>query len=342
MSDTATAPSPVPQKSDEKFLGRVVVTGATGFVGRYVVRELVAKGHQPVCIVRDVDRLAAQTRDLGAGRVQSVVGGLSNERTVTAAMEGADAVIHLVGIIFEKPLAGQTFHRVHVEGTRRIIEAAKNAGVKRVVHMSALGARSNAPSEYHRTKAMAEGIVRESGLDWTIFRPSIIHGHDGEFMRMMRVFVCDAMVSSLGFIPTPFPVIPYFGDGMNRLQPVSVKDVAQCFVASLSKPETIGRAFDLGGPEAVTWKELYRICRETIPGAKKWKPVVGQPVWAARLLASTVMKLPILPAMLRFNSGQVDMSQEDSVCDTAPVEQAFGIRLRDFRRELADYAALIE
>ncbi|MBI5765388.1 MAG: complex I NDUFA9 subunit family protein [Planctomycetes bacterium] len=342
MSETAIDSASAAQTKEEKFLARVVVTGATGFVGRYVVRELVARGHQPVCIVRDVNRLAAQTRDLGVGRVQSVVGGLSDERAVTTAMEGADAVIHIVGIIFEKPLAGQTFHRVHVEGTRRIVEAAKSAGVKRIVHMSALGARPNAPSEYHRTKALAEGIVRESGLDWTIFRPSIIHGHDGEFMRMMRVFVCDAMVSSLGFIPTPFPVIPYFGDGMNRLQPVSVKDVAHCFVAALSKPETIGRAFDLGGPEAVTWKELYRICRETIPGAKKWKPMVSQPVWAARLLASTVMKLPILPAMLRFNSGQVDMSQEDSVCDPAPVEKVFGIRLRDFRRELADYAALIE
>ncbi|MEK6643989.1 MAG: complex I NDUFA9 subunit family protein [Planctomycetota bacterium] len=342
MTGIATGALPVPQAPDEKFLARVVVTGATGFVGRYVVRELVVRGHQPVCIARDIERLSAQTRDLGAGRVQAVAGGLSDPRALATACEGADAVIHLVGVIFEKPMIGQTFHRVHVEGTQRVVEAAKSAGVRRIVHMSALGARLNAPSEYHRTKAMAEGIVCESGLDYTIFRPSIIHGPDGEFMRMMRTFVCDMMVPSIGFIPTPFPVIPYFGDGQARLQPVSVKDVAQCFVAALSEPATIGKAFDLGGPEAVTWKELYRICRATIPGAKAWKPIVGQPVWAAKLLAATVMKLPILPAILRFNSGQVDMSQEDSVCDSAPVERALGLRLRDFRKELADYAALIE
>jgi NADH dehydrogenase len=138
------------------------------------------------------------------------------------------------------------------------------------------------------------------------------------------------------------PVIPYFGDGMTRLQPVSVKDVAHCFVAALSKRETIGRTYELGGPEAVTWKELYRICRETIPGARTWKPIVGQPVWAAKLAARTLMKLPILPRMLRFNVDQVQMSQEDSVCDTAQVEETFGIKLRDFRRELREYAALIE
>lgn len=161
-------------------------------------------------------------------------------------------------------------------------------------------------------------------------------------MRMMKVFVCDAMIPALGFIPSPFPVIPYFGDGQNKLQPVSVKDVAHCFVAALSKSETIGRTYELGGAKALSWKELYRTCRELIPGAKSWKPMVGLPVVVANLVAATVMKMPLLPKMLRFNAGQVQMSQEDSVCDVTPVEQAFGIRMRDFRSELAAYAAQID
>lgn len=325
-----------------KFLTRVLITGATGFVGRAVLRELVARGHKAVCLVRDRDRLVAQARELPSDRYEVVHGDLFDADALAEAAHGAEACVHLVGIIQENRLRGQTFERVHLEGTRSVVDACKAAGVRRYVHMSALGTRPGAPSAYHRTKWAAEVCVRESGLDWTIFRPSIIHGPDGEFMRMMRMFVCDVTVNALGFLPTPFPVIPYFGDGQRRLQPVSVKDVAHCFVAALSRPETIGRTFDLGGPEAISWKELYRICRDTIPGAKRWKPMVGQPVWAAKLLAKTVMKLPLLPAMLRFNEGQVQMSQEDSVCDTRPVEETFGIRLRDFRRELADYAALIE
>ncbi|QDV91597.1 NAD(P)H azoreductase [Phycisphaerae bacterium RAS2] len=342
VADPAAGASAAPATVEGKFLTRVLVTGATGFVGRAVLRELVARGHKAVCLVRDRDRLAAQTRELPSDRYEVVHGDLFDGGALADAAHGAEACVHLVGIIQENRLRGQTFERVHLEGTQAVIDACKAAGVRRYVHMSALGTRPGAPSAYHRTKWAAEVCVRESGLDWTIFRPSIIHGPDGEFMRMMRMFVCDLTVNAMGFLPTPFPVIPYFGDGQRRLQPVSVKDVASCFVAALSKPETIGKAYELGGAEAVSWKELYRICRDTIPGAKPWKPMVGQPVWAAMLMAKTVMKLPLLPAMLRFNEGQVQMSQEDSVCDTRPVEETFGIRLRDFRRELATYAAMIE
>jgi NADH dehydrogenase len=159
---------------------------------------------------------------------------------------------------------------------------------------------------------------------------------------MMKTFVTKATVPVLGVIPTPFPVIPYFGDGLRKLQPVSVKDVAHCFVAALSKPETIGKIYELGGPEAMTWRQFYCVCKETIPGAKAWKPIVGGPASVAKLMAMTVMKLPLLPRDLRFDVGQVQMSQEDSVCDTAPVENTFGITMRDFREELREYAAMIE
>jgi NADH dehydrogenase len=343
MTDTpATRDADAPEETEPPFFTRVWVTGATGFVGRAVVRELVVRGHRPVCLVRDMDRFKSQTARLGADRVDAIHGDLFDEASLARAAQGAEAAIHLVGIIAERALAGQTFERIHVEGTRHVVDACKAAGVRRLVHMSALGTRSHAASAYHRTKWAAECLVRESGLDWTLFRPSVIHGPDGEFMRMMKTLMCHATVPALGLIPAPLPVVPYFGDGLARVQPVSVKDVAHCFVAALSMPETVGKTFDLGGPEAMTWKELYRACRELIPGAKAWKPMVSQPVWAAKLMARTVMKLPILPRMLRFNADQVTMSQEDSVCDIVPIEKTFGITLRDFRRELGDYAALIE
>lgn len=326
----------------EVFNARVLVTGATGFVGRYVVRELVSGGYTAACLVRDAPRLRHQTDGLAEDRVAAIGGDLFDGAALATAAKEAQAAIHLVGIIQERRLRGQTFERIHVEGTQRVVEACRAAGVGRLVYVSALGTRLYAASEYHRTKWAAECAVRDSGLNWTILRPSIIHGYDGEFMRMMKTFVCDATVKALGFLPAPFPVIPYFGTGQHLVQPVSVRDVAECAVAALGKPETIGQVYDLGGPEAMSWKELYRLCRDTIPGAKRWKPMVGQPVRLAELMARTVMRLPILPGPLRFNVGQVQMSQEDSVCDTRPIEEAFGLRLRSFREELREYAARID
>ena len=349
MIDDASPAVPAenePAKTDDSapsypFLTRVLVTGASGFVGRYVVGELVARGHRPVCLVRDRQAFVGRMRLVPPDRYEVVHGDLFDDSALARAAYGADAAIHLVGIIAEDCLRRQTFERVHFEGTRRVVDACVAAGVRRYAHMSALGTRADARSEYHRTKWMAENYVRASGLDWTIFRPSLIHGPDGEFMRMMKTFVGRAAVPALGFIPVPFPVIPYFGDGQARVQPVSVRDVAACFAACLSKPETIGRVYELGGPRPMTWIEMYRLCKERIPGAKRWKPIVGMPVPVARLAAATVMRLPILPKPLRFNSGQVQMSQEDSTCDPRIVEETFGMRMRDFEEELAVYAPRI-
>jgi NADH dehydrogenase len=177
--------------------------------------------------------------------------------------------------------------------------------------------------------------VQKSGLDWTLFRPSIIHGPDGEFMRLMKRFVT-------GLIP---PVIPYFGDGSARVQPVSVKDVAYCFAESLMRPESVGQVFCLGGPRPYTWVEFYNACRVWIPRAKRWKPLVSQPVAVAKAAATlsgpimAVAELLVPPlGLLRFDRGQVQMSQEDAVCDPAEAERAFGIKMRDFEEELALYA----
>ncbi|HPF41100.1 MAG TPA: NAD(P)H-binding protein [Phycisphaerae bacterium] len=320
---------------------RVFVSGATGFVGRHIVRELVSRGFRPVCLVRDKSKFESVFRDLLPGSYDVVIGDVFNDAALADAVRDCEAAIHLIGIITETPMQGQTFQRVHTEATQRVVDACRLAGVARYVHMSALGTRHDAVSAYHRTKWAAECCVRDSGLAWTIFRPSLIHGPDGEFMRMMRVFVCDAVVPAFGVFPSPFPVIPYFGSGEAKIQPVDVRDVANCFVSALSKPETIGQTYDLGGACAMSWKDMYRACKRLIPGALQWKPLVWMPVFKAKLLARTVMKLPILPKMLRFDVGQVQMSQEDSSCDTRPVEETFGIRMRDFEKELKLYGAEI-
>jgi NADH dehydrogenase len=317
---------------------RVLVTGATGFVGRAVVRELVAAGHKPVCLARHHARRRSALGDQLATGLETISGGLFDAAALAKGVSGVDAVIHLVGIIAEDRRQGQTFERVHVEGTQRVLTASGAAGVRRFVHMSAMGTRPNAVSRYHQTKWAAECLVRDSDLDWIIFRPSLIHGPDGEFMRVMRRLVCDATIPLFGFVPVPFPILPHFGDGLSRIQPVSVLDVARCCVAALRMPQAVRQTYELGGPEVMTWRELYRICRELIPGAKGWKPVLGQPVWAAKLMAMTMMKLPIFPRAMRFNVDQIVMSQEDSVGEVQPVEATFGIKLRGFRDELRRYA----
>jgi uncharacterized protein YbjT (DUF2867 family) len=311
---------------------RVLLTGASGFVGRAVLRRLLADGHTAVCLVREPDRLREAGGKARADRLIVHRGDILSPETVAQAAGGCHGVIHLVGII--RPAGGgHGFQRVHVQGTRNVVEQAKAVGVERVVHMSALGARPDAPSEYHRTKFAAEQIVRDSGLAWTIFRPSVIHGPDGDFVRMMKRFVRPPIRPGYELLHMG---MPYFGAGESRLQPVFVEDVALCFVHALRLPGTIGRTYALGGPEVFTWKQLYELYAVALCGRPR--RMIGVPVWLAKLLARTVMRTPLVPRSLRFGVDEVLMSQEDSVCESGPVEQTFRIRLRDLRSELASYA----
>jgi nucleoside-diphosphate-sugar epimerase len=288
-----------------------MVTGGSGFVGSAVVGELQTRGYSVSAMLRT-------TR-----------GGIFDPVGLDAATRGCDAVIHLVGIIKERPSAGVTFERIHYEGTVRVVDAAVRAGVKRFVHMSALGARPNAVSTYHRTKFAAEEYVRASGLDWTIFRPSLIHGARGEFMRMEARWARRTA--------PPFLFMPYFGGGLagrrgaGRLQPVFVDDVARAFVDALGKPDTVGEVYPMGGPDQVTWPQLHRMCARAIIGHTRL--VMAVPVWYAKLLTHVVPR-----ALLPFNRDQVIMSQEDNVCDLEKFTDALGWTPRAMDQMLSDYA----
>lgn len=303
----------------------VALTGSTGFVGRHVLMQLVKQGHTVRALVRDRAKL-----NNSDGRVVVIEGDLFDESATRELVAGADAVIHLVGIIMEKPSAGQTFARVHVEATRNLLAAAKATGqIHKWVQMSALGTRPAAVSMYHRTKWEGEELVRASGLDFTIFRPSIIHGHDGEFMRMVRDFWCKMFP----------PFVPYFGagplgtKGAGKLQPVHVDDVATLFVEALTNAKAKNETYPLGGPEAMTWPALYATVGKYLPQARR-KKIVAVPVWYAKLIAG----LPLVP----FNADQVIMSQEESTCSTAKVVNDFGITLQPFEETVKEYAGRIE
>lgn len=324
--------------SEPGVIENVMLTGATGFVGRNIVRALVARGFRPVCVVRNPQKLWAQHPDIAQDRIMAIPGSLGQRSTLQEAADLSQAAIHLVGIILERHLRGQTFERIHVRGTEAVVDAVERSGIRRYLHMSALGTRADAASAYHRSKWRAEEIVRGSRLEWTVFRPSLIHGPDGDFMRMMKRFVC-------GLMP---PVIPYFGAGDARIQPVSVKDVAECFVGALSRPEAVRRTVPICGPRSYRWTEFYNTCRALMPDSKQWKPMVSMPVPIARAVAAlqapplalAEMLIPSL-GLMRFDKGQVQMSQEDSICDHQVAEQLFDIRMRSFEDELVTYAPLI-
>jgi NADH dehydrogenase len=297
---------------------RVLLTGAAGFVGGHVRRALVARGWQVQALVRR----AGSLHDAGAG-VSELVGDLADAAALGRAATGCDAVVHLVGIIAEK--GTQTFERVHVAGTRQVVAAAQQAGVRRYVQMSALGTRPAANARYHQSKWAAEEIVRQSGLAFTIFRPSLIHGPDGAFTCMLRGW-------ALGQAP-PYLFMPYFGRGLwgmhsALLQPVFVEDVATVCAAALDTPAAAGQTYDVAGPTVYTWPQFLHIASRIFRG--RAKPALGIPGWQAKLL--TALRLPV-----PFTRDQVLMALEDNVGDTGPLGRDFGVALRDVAPTMTDY-----
>ncbi|MFH1538686.1 MAG: complex I NDUFA9 subunit family protein [bacterium] len=278
---------------------KVLVTGATGFVGGHIVEELLGRGYEVSALVRSPEKAGG----LGKRGVELRPGGILKPETLD--FSGFDAVIHLVGIIRE---AGeQTFERVHYEGTVNVVEAAKWAGVKRYVHMSALGTRPGAKSNYHKTKFKAEEHVRGSGLPFVIFRPSVIFGERGEFTKMLA-----------DFFKNPF-FVPVIGSGESRMQPVSVKDVAKLFADALANEKSVNRVFELGGPKAFTFNELLDEAGRQL-GKKRFKLHMPMPV--AFVIASVFEKVLAKPPLTR---DQLIMLREDSVCDTSEAGEVFGI-----------------
>lgn len=294
---------------------KVFVTGGTGHVGQSVVRLLSEAGHE--CRVLSRDAEAARRWTASIPRAYPVMGDVTASTTGQLAelVSKFEAVIHLVGVIIEKGTPG--FEAVHVEGTRRIVEAAKRSGVKRFVHMSALGTREDAVARYHQTKFAAEQIVRESGLDWTIFRPSIIYGPNDEFLN---AFAGIARIS---------PLLPVIGSGSGRLQPIWVEDVARCFVKSLGMSETFGQTYEMGGDTAYSIKEIMRLL---LGAMGKRRILAHMPVSVARLQARLFDYMPMRPP---FTEDQITMLGEDNVCDTGPLKSAFGFK----PRPMVDYLA---
>ncbi len=277
----------------------ILVIGGSGFVGRHLVPRLVDAGYRVLVLTRRRDR----ARHLFLlPTVDVVEADAGDAATLARFAAGVAAVVNLTGIINEA--GGQTFAHAHVEVTRNAIAACRAAGVKRLLQMSALNVDPQGPSRYLRSKGEAEALVVASGLDWTIFQPSVIFGPEDAFLNLF------ARLARL------LPVLA-LGSAHTRFQPVYVGDVAACFVHALADPTTIGERYPLCGPKVYTLLELVRYVEQI---ADVPRPVLTLGPALSRLQA---LALECLPGKLMTRDNLASM-QKDSVCgcDFPPV---FGI-----------------
>ncbi len=296
---------------------KVAVFGATGFVGGYLIDALLAQGHEPAVLVRP----GSEDKLRQPGRCQQVSGDIAGAQAVRDCLEGCDAAIYNIGILREFPQRGISYQALHFEGAKRVIDLCGETGVGRFLLMSANGARADGTG-YQKTKFMAEQYLQTSGLDWTIFRPSVLFGDPRGNLEFATQLQRDLIRPPL---PAPLfhPGLLPFGAGAFGLSPVHVEDVAGAFVAALDRPEAVGRIYHLGGPECLAWKDLIRIIAEA-GGSRKL--TVPAPVWAVRLAARIFERFDGFPV----TRDQIDMLLEGNCCGPEELREGFGIEPRGF------------
>ena len=270
---------------------RVLVTGATGFVGNEVPKSLSKHGYAPVALVRKGSEHKLRSE------AETVFGDVLDKESLINALDGIYAVINLVGIIREVPSKGVTFENMHYLASANTAQTAKEKGVKRFIQMSANGTRKDAVSQYHITKQKGEDAVKAAGLNYTIFRPSLIYGPHDSFINMLVRFM------------KMTPVFSYFGDGSYPMAPVYVGDVADCFVKAIDTPDTSGMIYPLCGKEEFTYKHLLRLVAKAIDKNIILLPVPEFAVKAGIALFGRTNWFPI-------TKDQFIMLTEGNVCST--------------------------
>jgi NADH dehydrogenase len=282
----------------------ILVTGATGFVGPKIVHALRAAEKDVRCLVRSPER----ARSLEAWGCELVQGDVTDTASLRRAVEGVETVVHLVAIITGKR---EDFERIMEQGTRDLVAAAREAGVGRFVLMSALGTREDTKDlvPYYHAKWEMEQAVQGSGLDHVIFRPSFVFGREG---GVLPLFIRQVRWS---------PVTPIVGGGDTRLQPIWVEDVASYFTAGVDAPEAVNQTFELGGPDVVTWNELFARIQRVLG---KRRPTVHLPFAFMRAGAAVAELLPRPPV----TRDQLKMLAEgDNVVATNAAVETFRIPL---------------
>jgi len=293
----------------------ILVTGATGYIGRHLVARLVDKGLRPRCLVRDPGR-AAQV--LPSDKVDFVEGDTTHSATLPAALMGVDTIIHAAFMTADRKQSSENrYEATNVGGTANLIRSAKVADVKRIIEISGLGTQPDKPGSYMQGRYLAEKMVMESGLAWTIIRPSVLFGKDAPFIKGLVDLIHSA------------PVVPLIGGGKILFQPIYVEDVATIILKVLEEPErTEGKIYTLGGPGYYTFtdiiNELLKVMKTRRAKIIAPMPLVGV---GAAVMEAVLPKPPLTKAALTLFSF-------DNTTDLNSVERDFGFTPTAFTRYL--------
>jgi uncharacterized protein YbjT (DUF2867 family) len=278
---------------------KVLVTGATGFIGPHIVQALVDAGHT----VRVLEREPGKSSALPSH--EAVRGDMTDPESLVRAVEGVEVVVHLVAILTGRR---EQFERIMEQGTRDLVAAAQEAGVRRFVLMSAIGAEHKDLVPYFHAKWEQEQAVKASGLEHVIFRPSFVFGRGrGALLQFSQI--------------AKLPVTPIIGPGTQRIQPIWVDDVAAYFLAGVERPEAANRTFEIGGPDAVTWNEFWSRLKQAL-GARR--PTLHLPFGLMRVQAAVLEKLPG-PPLTRDQLKMLEVG--DNVVASSDAVDTFGLPL---------------
>jgi uncharacterized protein YbjT (DUF2867 family) len=291
---------------------KVAIIGGTGFVGSYLLDELLQQGHQPVLLVRP----GSESKVVQRERCALVPGDVKDRESIRATLAGCDAAIYCIGILRELKSEGITFEELQFQGAVRTMKVAIEAGIRRFVLMSANGVKAEG-TVYQNTKYRAEQYLKTTELDWTIFRPSVIFGDPRGKMEF-----CTQLYEQM--IKPPIPA-PLFYDGLFpsnagsfELAPVHVRDVATVFVKSLTLPAAVRQTYSLCGPDSFAWKAIIKTLAKVTGKPKLMLPT---PVLAVKLMAAALDRFAFFP----ISRDQITMLMEGNTCDSTAVFALFGV-----------------
>ena len=279
---------------------KIAVTGGTGFVGRNLVNRLLLGNH-------DITVLANRqsANELFSGKVKTVSGSVHNVSDLIPAFQGSQVVYHLVGIIAQTRKS--TFEKTVAEGTKNVIVACRQAGVKKIIYLSSLGTSSESLSAYHKTKYVAEQSVINSGLEWVIFRSSIIYGEGDGFLTIMSKVI------------RMLPFVPIFGDGKYKLQPIHIDDLTEALAQAAVDSRAVGQIIDLGGPEQLEYVQVINYIKKAL---RKKRLNFHIPFGVIKPVAA-LMELILKPAPLTRD--QLAMLKMGNTGDISKMKSLFGI-----------------
>jgi uncharacterized protein YbjT (DUF2867 family) len=296
----------------------ILITGATGYIGRHLVARLIAQGERPRCLVRDMNRAK---RILHSDNVELVLGSTTSPDSLDAAVKGVDTIVHAAFLTADrKQSATNEYEKTNVQGTANLIKAAKKADIKRLIEISGLGTKPDKPGSYMQGRYLSEKMLKESGLDWTIVQPSVLFGKNAPFIKGLADLIRTA------------PVVPLIGGGKIMFQPIWVEDVVTVIIKVLQDPTgTTKRTYTIGGPAYYSFTQIIDVLLKTMHKQRIKVPAPTPLVGIGAAVMETFLpKPPITKAAMTLFTF-------DNITDLRSVERDFGFTPMSFTTYMKEH-----